>query len=76
MAVMAVPTPYFTVSDAAGRVTIPGVPDGRYVLHVVGEELAGAAKTAGKACCNFFGREGAARHSRGGESQFFDRTQE
>jgi plastocyanin len=32
--VVSVPTPYFGVSNGAGKVTIPGVPSGRYRLHV------------------------------------------
>ena len=32
--VVAVDTPYFALSDRDGRVNIPGVPDGRYRLHV------------------------------------------
>ena len=36
-AVVAVDTPYFGVSDRSGRVVIPGVPDGRYILHVWSE---------------------------------------
>jgi plastocyanin len=32
--VVAVATPYFAVSDHGGRVAIPAVPDGQYVLHV------------------------------------------
>ena len=32
--VVAVPTPYYAVSDAAGRWTIPNVPDGRYQFHI------------------------------------------
>jgi plastocyanin len=32
--VVAVDTPYYAVSDKAGAVTIPGVPDGKYELHV------------------------------------------
>ena len=36
-AVVAVPTPYFAVSDATGHVTISNVPDGNYVLHVWSE---------------------------------------
>lgn len=32
-AVIAVDTPYFGLSDRAGRVAIPNVPDGRYQLH-------------------------------------------
>jgi hypothetical protein len=31
--VVAVATPYFAVSERSGRVTIPGVPEGRYLLH-------------------------------------------
>jgi hypothetical protein len=33
-AVIAVDTPYFGLSNRAGRVTIPDVPDGRYQLNV------------------------------------------
>jgi plastocyanin len=36
-AVVSVPTPYFGISDSAGRVTIASVPDGNYVLHVWSE---------------------------------------
>jgi len=36
-AVVSVPTPYFGVSDSAGRVTIANVPDGSYVMHVWSE---------------------------------------
>jgi plastocyanin len=32
--VIAVDTSYFGVSDRSGRVSIPGVPDGRYQMHV------------------------------------------
>jgi plastocyanin len=32
--VVAVDTPYYAVSDRAGNVTIPNVPDGKYQLHV------------------------------------------
>ena len=32
--IIAVPTPFFAVSDAEGRWTIPNVPTGRYRLHV------------------------------------------
>jgi plastocyanin len=32
--VVSVDTPYFAVSNSAGRVEIPGVPDGRYELHL------------------------------------------
>jgi plastocyanin len=32
--VIAVDTPYFAISDRAGRVSIPNVPDGRYIMHV------------------------------------------
>ena len=32
--IVAVDTPYFGLSDRAGRVTVPGVPDGRYQMHV------------------------------------------
>ena len=32
--IVAVDTPYFGLSDRAGRVTIPGVRDGRYQMHV------------------------------------------
>jgi hypothetical protein len=31
--VMAVDTPYFSVSDEAGRFAIPSVPSGTYVYH-------------------------------------------
>ena len=31
---IAVETPYFGLSDRAGRIAIPNVPDGRYDLHV------------------------------------------
>jgi hypothetical protein len=37
-AVISVPTPYFGLSDAAGRVTLTGVPDGKYVMHVWSEK--------------------------------------
>jgi plastocyanin len=33
-AVIAVDTPYFGLSDRAGHIAIPNVPDGRYQLHV------------------------------------------
>jgi hypothetical protein len=33
-AVVAVDTPYFGLSNRAGRLTIPNVPDGRYQLNV------------------------------------------
>jgi hypothetical protein len=32
--VIAVDTPYFGVSDRAGRIAIASVPDGRYMMHV------------------------------------------
>jgi plastocyanin len=32
--VIAVDTPYFGLSDRAGRIAIPNVPDGRYQMHV------------------------------------------
>jgi hypothetical protein len=32
--VVAVDTPYFGVSDRAGRIAIPNVPDGHYQMHV------------------------------------------
>lgn len=32
--VIAVDTPYYGVSDRAGKITIPDVPDGKYELHV------------------------------------------
>lgn len=32
--VLAVETPYFGVSDRSGRIAIPGVPNGRYRMHV------------------------------------------
>jgi len=32
--IVAVDTPYFGLSDRAGRIAIPGVPDGRYRMHV------------------------------------------
>jgi plastocyanin len=32
--IVVVPTPYYGLSDPAGRVVIPGVPDGRYRLQV------------------------------------------
>jgi plastocyanin len=32
--IVAVPTPYFGKSDAKGHLTIAGVPDGRYEMHV------------------------------------------
>ncbi len=32
--IVAVDTPYFGLSDRAGHFTIPGVPDGRYQMHV------------------------------------------
>ncbi len=32
--VVAVDTPYFGLSDRAGRIAIPNVPDGRYQMHV------------------------------------------
>jgi hypothetical protein len=31
--IVVVPTPYFGLSDAAGRITIDAVPDGSYRLH-------------------------------------------
>jgi plastocyanin len=37
-AVVALPTPYFAVSDATGHVTIANVPDGNYVMHVWSEK--------------------------------------
>jgi hypothetical protein len=33
-AVITVDTPYFGLSDRAGRIAIPNVPDGRYQMHV------------------------------------------
>jgi len=35
--VIAVPTTYYTLSDASGNVTIHGVPPGRYLLHIWNE---------------------------------------
>jgi hypothetical protein len=32
--VIAVDTPYFGLSDSAGHLAIPNVPDGRYEMHV------------------------------------------
>jgi len=32
--IVALDTPYFAVSDRAGRISIPAVPDGRYEMHV------------------------------------------
>jgi len=48
--VVAVDTPYFGLSDQTGRVLIPGVPDGVYVLHVwwarsLPDELKGLERT-------------------------------
>jgi plastocyanin len=48
--VVAVDTAYFGVSDRTGRIVIPGVPDGMYVLHVwwersLPEELKGLERT-------------------------------
>lgn len=37
-AVVAVPTPYFAVSDSTGHVAIANVPDGDYVMHVWSEK--------------------------------------
>jgi plastocyanin len=37
-AVVVVPTPYFALSDPSGRLTVPGVANGRYVLHVWSEQ--------------------------------------
>jgi hypothetical protein len=47
--IVVVPTPYYGLSDVAGRVTIPAVPDGRYQLQVwhersTQEELKGLAR--------------------------------
>jgi plastocyanin len=47
--VVAVETPYFAISDRAGRIAIPEVPNGRYQLHVwyersLPESLAGLTK--------------------------------
>ena len=36
-------TPYYAISDRAGRVTIPDVPPGRYILHVWREGTSAAA---------------------------------
>ena len=36
--VIAVSSPYYAISDARGRVTIPGVPPGRYTLRIWYEE--------------------------------------
>ena len=33
-AIVSVDTPYYTLSDRAGLVSIPNVPDGRYLMHV------------------------------------------
>jgi plastocyanin len=49
-AVIAVDTPYFGISDRGGRVSIPGVPDGRYQLSVwyersLPEDLRSAGRT-------------------------------
>lgn len=44
--IMAVDTPYFGVSDAKGRFTLPGVPAGSYTYHAwrpTGPELSGSA---------------------------------
>jgi plastocyanin len=35
--VISVPTPYFGVSNVAGKISIPGVPGGKYRLHVWNE---------------------------------------
>jgi plastocyanin len=32
--IIALPTPYYAVSDSKGQVLIPAVPSGRYVLHI------------------------------------------
>ncbi len=37
-AVVAVETPFFAISDAAGSLTIPGVAEGKYQLHVWSEQ--------------------------------------
>ncbi len=37
-AVVAVPTPYFAISDASGHVTLASVPDGAYIMHVWSEK--------------------------------------
>jgi plastocyanin len=48
--VVAVDTPYFGVSDRAGRVSIANVPDGRYEMHVWYERsLADSLKTLDRA---------------------------
>jgi plastocyanin len=48
-AVVAVDTPYFGISDRAGRVNIPNVPDGKYQLNVWYERsLPGDLKSAGR----------------------------
>jgi hypothetical protein len=49
-AVVAVDTPYFAISDGTGRIVIPDVPDGVYVLHVwwercLADELKGLERT-------------------------------
>jgi len=36
-AVVAVETPYFALSDSSGHLTIPGVAEGKYILHVWSE---------------------------------------
>jgi plastocyanin len=48
-AVVAVDTPYFSISDRGGRIIIPNVPDGRYQLNVWYERsLPEDLKTAGR----------------------------
>jgi hypothetical protein len=45
--VIAVPTPYFALTDRAGNVSLPGIPPGRYKLHVWNERaLPGTADAA------------------------------
>jgi plastocyanin len=48
--VVAVDTPYFGISDGTGRIVVPTVPDGVYVLHVwwersLADELKGLERT-------------------------------
>jgi len=48
--VVAVPTPYFAVTDAAGTFTIDNIPDGKYTLkvwHPKKKEISQPAKVAG-----------------------------
>ncbi len=47
--VIAVPTPYYSLSERAGNVSIRGIPPGRYMLHIWNERaLPGIAEAASR----------------------------